>query len=285
MSQIRRKRGKSGIVGNAVLLLVILTLAAYMVLPLLYTVNNAFKPINELFLFPPRIFVQNPTLNNFIELFGLLNSTAIPFARYFFNTLFVTLVGTVGQIVFASMCAYSISKIPYPGADIIFKIIVLSLMFSSVVTAVPNYIIMSKLKLIDTYLAIILPSWQTPLGLYLMKQFMESTIPDEILDAARIDGANELTVFFRIVMPLLKPAWFTLMIFSVQSLWNIVSPYTFSEKLKTLPQALSQIVSGGMIRSGAGSAIALLMVAVPITCFVITQSNIIQTMSTSGMKG
>ena len=277
--KLSRRRG-----GNILLFIVLGLLAVFMVVPLVYVINNAFKPIEELFLFPPKLFVQHPTTDNFIDLFNLLSDSGMPFFRYLFNTLFVTVTGTVVQVILASLCAYSLAKIPFPGAKIVFNMIVLSLMFSPVVTQVPNYIMMVKVGFMDTYMAMLLPAFASSLGLYLIKQFMESTIPDSLLEAARIDGAGETLIFFRVVMPLLKPAWLTLIILSVQSLWNMTSPYTFSETLKTMPQALSQIVAGGIARAGVGSAVSLLMMLLPVLCFVIMQSNIIETMSTSGMK-
>ena len=280
---LKAHRVSRSMAGNIALFTFLALLSAFMVLPLVFVVANAFKPLNELFIFPPRFYVINPTLNNFRNLFQIMNGSWMPFSRYVFNSVTVTLFGTVGHIILASLCAYSLSKIPFPGAKVVFRIIVLSLMFSPVVTTVPNYIIMAKIGLVDTLPAVILPALQSSLGLYLMKQFLD-TLPDSMIEAARIDGASEFKLFFRIVMPMLKPAWLTLGILSIQGLWNIVSPYTYSEELKTLPQALSQIVAGGISRTGVGSAVALLMIIVPIVCFVVSQSNIIQTMSTSGMK-
>ena len=162
--------------------------------------------------------------------------------------------------------------------------IVMALMFNGTVTAIPNYITMAKLKWIDTYLPMIVPAFASSLGLYLMKQFMEQ-IPDALLEAARIDGASQWHIFWRIVMPNVKSAWLTLMLLSVQSLWNTGSTsFVFSEELKTLAYALSQILAGGIARQGIGNAVSVLMMAVPIGIFLFTQSNIIETMSTSGMK-
>lgn len=270
--------------GSVVLLILLGILAVFMIVPMLYVINNAFKPVEELYLFPPRIFVQNPTVNNFIDLFNVVGELGLPLSRYFFNSLLLTVVGTIGQIVLASLCAYSLAKIPFPGAKIVFRIIVLSLMFSQVVTTVPRYILMARIHLIDTYAAMILPAFASTLGLYLMKQFLESTVEDSLLEAARIDGASELRIFTKIVMPLLRPAWLTLIILSIQSLWNSTSTFTYSEIYKTLPQALNQIVAGGISRVGVGAAVSLVLMIVPILTFIITQSNIIETMGSSGMK-
>jgi len=281
---MRLNRVSRGLFGNITMFVFLGLMATVMVIPMLYIINNAFKPLNELFMFPPQIFVQNPTGRNFTELFNLLSSSSVPFLRYLFNTLFMTTMGTVGQIILGSMCAYALSKLPFPGKKQVFGLIVTSLMFSGTVTGVPVYMIVTSLGMMDTYWAMFVPALQSTLGLYLMKQFMDSTIPDALLEAARIDGAGEGSAFFRIVMPLLKPAWLTLMILSIQNLWNSSSPYTFSETLKTMPQALSQISAGGLSRAGVGAAISLLMMAPPVLFFIISQSNILETMSTSGMK-
>ena len=171
-----------------------------MLVPMVYVINNAFKPLEELFRYPPTLFVQNPTLKNFTDMFNLLNETSMPFLRYLFNTVFLTVVAAAGQIIFASLCAYSLAKIPYPGSRFIFKLIIFSLMFSGTVTQVPSFIIFAKLGLIDTYWGMIIPSLVSTMGLYLMKQFMDTNVPNELLEAARIDGASEIRIFFKIVM-------------------------------------------------------------------------------------
>lgn len=281
-SGTRFKRNKAG---NAVMFLFIAVIGIFMLIPFIYIINNAFKPIEELFRFPPRIFVQNPTLSNFVTMFNLLSETAMPFSRYVFNTVFLTVTGAAGQIILASLCAYSLAMIPFPGSKFVFKIIVFSLMFSSTVTAVPSTIIFAKLGLIDTYAGMLLPVLVSTMGLYLMKQFMESAISPTLLEAGRIDGAGELRIFFKIAMPLLKPAWLTLIILSIQSLWGAQSANTYSEVYKTLTQAFSQIAVGGIERTGAGAAISLIMISVPMVCFIVMQSNIIDTMASSGIKG
>lgn len=163
--------------------------------------------------------------------------------------------------------------------------VVLSLMFSAVVTQVPSFLIMSKMKLINTFGAYILPAFCSSLGLYLMKQFIETSIPDSLLEAARIDGAGEGRIFWRVVMPLVKPAWLTLIIFSFQGLWNTSATVLIQrEELKTLNNALSQIVSGGIARTGTAAAAAVIMMVVPILVFVISQGSIVETVATSGMK-
>ncbi len=283
---IKGRKVNRSFAGDLGLFIFLSIIGIYMALPLVFVINNAFKPLDEIFIFPPRIFVRNPTLSNFSQLFNLMSNSWVPFSRYIFNTVFITFVGTAGHVIIASMAAYPLAKKNFPGKKLLFSMVVLSLMFSPQVTAIPNYMIISKLKLIDTYWAIIIPAIGSTLGLYLMKQSME-TFPDAILEAAQIDGASEYRIFWSIVMPNMKPAWLTLIIFSFQSLWSSGSSgknYIYSEQLKTLDYALSQVLAGGIARTGATAAVSLLMISVPIIIFIITQSNVIETMTTSGMK-
>lgn len=270
--------------GDVCSIMLLLIMGAFMALPLILAVSNSLKPLEELFIFPPRFFVRNPTLDNFHDVFVLMSQSWVPFSRYIFNTVFITLVGTIGHLLVASLCAYALAKHNFPGQKLIFWIIVTALMFSTQVTAIPNYLIMSKIGWLDSYTALIAPAIAKPLGLFLMKQFMEQ-IPNSLLEAARIDGAGEFTVFLKIAMPQVKPAWLTLIIFCFQDLWNLQgSNYIYSEQLKTLPYALSQISAAGIARAGATAAVAVIMMIVPIAIFVVSQSNIIETMASSGIK-
>ncbi len=269
-----------------VVTVIILSLfGSFMILPLLYIVNTAFKPLDELFLFPPRFFVMHPTMKNFRDLFVIMSDSWVPFSRYIFNTVFITMIGTAGHVILASAAAYALEKFDFPGKKLMFSTVVLSLMFSAVVTAIPNYLIISKLKMIDSLTAIIIPALQSSLGLYLMKQYMVANVPDSLLESARIAGAGEWRIFFEVVMPIVKPAWLTLIIFIFPGLWNATGGVLiYSEQIKTLPVALAQIVTGGIARAGVSSAISLVMLIVPISIFVLTQSSIMETMATSGIK-
>lgn len=279
--RVKPNHSKAGDIASLGLLLIMGTFTA---LPLVLAVSNALKPTEELFVFPPRFFVQNPTLDNFHDVFVLMGQSWVTFSRYIFNTIFITVVGTAGHLIIASLCAYALAKHKFPGRNLVFGVIVTALMFSAQVTAIPNYLIMTGLGWLDTYLALIVPALAKPLGLFLMKQFMEQ-IPDTLLEAGRIDGAKEFTVFWKIAMPQVKPAWLTLIIFCFQDLWNLQgSNYIYSEELKTLPYALSQISAGGIARAGATAAVTVIMMIVPIVIFVISQSNIIETMASSGIK-
>ena len=166
-----------------------------------------------------------------------------------------------------------------------FSMVVLALMFSTAVTKIPNFIIMAKLNLLDTYFALIIPAFGSSLGLYLMKQFMEQMVNDSVMESARMDGAGEWTVFWKMVMPIVKPAWLTLIIFSFRDLWNMGSTtFIYSEELKTLNYAMTQVLGGGVARAGAGAAAGVIMMIVPVTVFIVTQSNVVETMGSSGMK-
>ena len=280
----KKKRMSRSAAGDISLFLLLVLFGLFSAYPLVYSINAAFKPLNELFIYPPRLFVQNPTTDNFTDLAMLMQDSWVPFSRYFFNTIFITLVGTIGHVIIASMAAYPLAKHRFPGSKIIFGLVVYSLMFAAQVTATPRYIIFSMFGLIDTQMAIIVPAFAYSLGLYLMKQFMDD-IPMELIESAKIDGANEFQIWWKVVMPLVKPAWLTLIILLFQSLWNNDGgAYIYSEQLKPLSYSLNQIVSGGVARTGTASAVILIMMAVPITVFVLSQSQIIETMAHSGMK-
>ncbi len=284
----RRKKQKQlnrSRLGNFGIYLILTILGIFMLLPMIYTVSSSLKPLDELWVFPPRFLVRNPTTENFKELFRVLSDSVVPFSRYLFNTVLVSVTGTAGHVILASMCAYALAKHKFPGSKLMFKIIVITLMFNGTVTAIPNFMVMTWLRLLDNYASLILPAFGSTLGLYLMKQFMEQMVNDSLLEAARIDGAGEWKIFWHLVMPLVKPAWLTLIIFSFKDLWNIGGTvYIHTEELKTFNYAMSQILSGGIARAGVGSAAAVIMMVVPVAVFIMSQSNVVETMGASGMK-
>ena len=290
MSKKLRTRGHRVVLnrskgGDGGITFILVILGAFMFLPMYYVVIQSLKPLDELFMFPPKFYVIDPSFDNFKDLFTLMGDSWVPFSRYIFNTVFITFCGTVGNLIIASMAAYSLAKLRFPGRNAIFQIIVMSLMFHSTVNQVTHFIILSAFGWIDTYLAIIVPSMATTMGLYLMKQFMETSVPDTVLESARLDGASEFRTFLTIAMPMVKPAWLTLIIECFKSLWNAgASVYIHSEELKTFNYAIGQILSGGIARSGAAAAATVVMMIVPIGIFVLNQSKIIETMGSSGMK-
>lgn len=275
-------RSKGGDIGIFVMLAIV---AVIMVMPLVYAICQSLKPLDELFVFPPRFFVVNPTLKNFRDLFNLMNKSWVPFSRYIFNTVFISVAGTLGNVILASYAAYALAKIKFPGRQFLFSVVVYSLMFNSTVTGITNFLTMSILGWVDSYLAVIVPAWCTTFGLYLMKQFMETSVNDSVLESARLEGAGENLIFWKIAMPMVKPAWITLIIFVFKDLWNMgASMFIYSEQLKTFNYAIGQLVTAGIALSGVSAASTVIMMIVPITVFVITQSNVITTMSASGMK-
>lgn len=284
MKKLTHRRPNRSVGGDIFIGIILTIFGLFFVYPLLYAINNAFKPLNEIFLFPPKLFVQQPTMNNFQDLFIIMSKSWVTFSRYIFNTVFITFGGTLGLVILASMGAFVVSKYVFPGSRLFFSIVITTLMFSGYVTAIPNYLIMTSLGWVDTYLAVIIPAFAMPMGFFLLKQFID-TIPNTLIEAAKVDGAGEARIFAQIIMPMIKPAWLTVMIFSVQNLWNArASNFIYSEQLKTLPYALGQIITAGVARAGVGAAVTLFVMIVPLVMFVLCQSNVIQTMANSGIK-
>lgn len=281
---IKKRQPNRSLVGDMCVYLLLIFFGFVMVLPLVFVVSNAFKPLDELFRFPPKFLVVHPTFDNFKDLFIMMGKSTVPFTRYVFNTVFITAVGTIGHLFIASLAAYVLAKYDFPGGNLFFALVVTALMFSAEVLNIPNFLVMARLHWVDTYLAVVIPAFAAPMGLFLMKQFMEG-IPMALIEAAKIDGASEFRVYATIILPMVKPALLTAMIFSVQRLWNeTAANFIYSEQLKTLPYALGQITASGVARAGVGGAVSLFLMIVPIGIFVLAQSNIIETMASSGIK-
>jgi len=270
--------------GNFMIFFMLVLVGMFMGLPLYYSVIQSFKPVEELFIFPPRFYVVNPTGRSYSQLFQLVADLTVPFSRYLFNSVFVSLVSTTISVLIGAMAAYPFAKKKFPGKDALWKLIMLTLLFSGGVTALPSYIVKAKLHLINTYWVLILPTLASTLHMFLLRQFMLQ-IPDSLLDAAKLDGANDFVIFMRVIMPNVKPAWMTVMVLSFTNVWNNGSAgVIFKEELKLLPTALSQISAGGISRSGAAAAASVLLMIPPIVSFVLTQSKMLQTMAHSGIK-
>ena len=281
---ITRRHPNRSIAGDIGIYLLLIIIGAAMVFPLVFQVGASLKPLDEFFRFPPPVWPQHPTTDNFSDLFVTMGQSWVPFSRYLVNTVFITVAGTFGHLVIASMAAFVLAKYEFPGGKTFFALVTTCLMFSGYVTGIPNYLIMSKLGMIDTYWALILPAFAAPIGLFLMKQFMEG-LPTALIEAATIDGASTFGVFWHIVMPNVKPAWLTMIIFSVQSLWNTsAATVIYSEAKKTLVYALGQIQAGGIARTGQVAAAQVIITAVPIIIFMLSQSRILETMASSGIK-
>ncbi len=281
---IKRRKPNRSIAGDIALYIFLALVAFVMFFPIIFAVSNALKPLDELFRFPPKILAQNPTFDNFADLFVTMGKSWVTFSRYLFNTVFMTAAGTAGHLIIASMAAFVLAKYDFPGGGAFFKLVTIAIMFTGYVTVIPNYLIINALGMVDTYWAIIIPAFASPMGLFLMKQFMEG-LPTSLIEAAKIDGANEWRVFSNIVMPNVKPAWMTLIIFSVQGLWNNrATTFIYSEEKKTLPFAMQQIQAGGIARTGQGAAVLVVLMVVPIAIFIFSESQILETMASSGLK-
>ena len=268
----------------------IVILLSFTSLPLVYLVCQAFKPLEELSIYPPQFFVRNPTLTNFSTLVGAVSSTDIPFLRYVINSVYVTVLSVFLSVVVCSLAAYGINKLRPAGHVFLNKLIIAALMFSGTVTTIPTYMVVHRLGLINTYSALIIPKIAVAFNLFLMIQFM-SQLSNSLLEAARIDGANEFKVFWRIVMPNAKPAWGTLIVFTFVSSWNdYFSPLVYTSKaaLKTLPLAVQQISGGAgsvsLTRAGAACAATLIMTAPTVIIYTVMQGKVIKTMEYSGIK-
>lgn len=271
--------------GNVAYFTILLLAGLFTVLPLLYCVVTSFKPLDELLVFPPRFFVIKPTMANYKSLPSLLSSLSVPVSRYFFNSIFIAIAGTFLHIIAASMAAFTFSKSKLRGRKVYFTIVQTMLLYNAVTLGVPQYFIFSKMHLIDTYWIYILPAIPSAVGCFLMKQFMDVSVPDALMEAARIDGAGVVLMYWKIIMPILKPAWMTMVLFSFQGMWTIIPSGTiFSEELKTLPYVMSSIAAGGIARSGSAMAVTVILMIPPIIVFMISQSNVMETMSSSGIK-
>ncbi len=281
---ITRRHPNRSIAGDIGIYLLLILMGLAMAFPLIFQIGASLKPLDEFFRFPPPVWPAHPTTDNFADLFVTMGQSWVPFSRYLVNTIFITFAGTFGHLIIASMAAFVLAKYQFPGGRTFFAVVTTCLMFSGYVTGIPNYLIMSRLGMIDTYWALILPAFAAPIGLFLMKQFMEG-LPTALIEAATIDGASTFGVFWHIVMPNVKPAWLTMIIFSVQSLWNnSAATVIYSEAKKTLVYALGQIQAGGIARTGQVAAAQVIITAVPIIIFTLSESRILETMASSGIK-
>lgn len=279
----RHRRVSRSLGGTIVIFVLLLLTAAFMVLPLVYSIINAFKPLDELFLFPPRFFVKRPTTMNFILLFQVAANTRIPFTRYIFNSVAISLLTTGVHVLISSMAAYPLAKYRLK-VRWLFQLVVMAMLFNSTVLWLPQYVILSRIHAINTYWVYILPFVASPLGLFLMKQFIEQ-VPTSLIEVSQMEGANQWVIFTRIIMPQVKPGWLTLIVFCFQNIWNLQPlNMVFDEQLKMMNMAITQITSAGISRLGVSMAAGVLIMLPPLLVFVFTQNSIIETMAFSGIK-
>ncbi len=284
-SKSEAKRYTRSKVGNFFYFFFIIAAGCISVLPLIYCICTSLKPLDEILIFPPRFFVHRPTIANYTALPELLSNLRIPLSRYIFNSLFATLATTFLYVVVASMAAFVLCKSKIKFKKTIFYIIQFSLLFNAYTLSVPQYLIFTWMNIIDTYWVYILPHFASTMGVFLMKQYMEGALPNALLEAAKIDGAGYFRIFWTIVMPIVKPMWLTLTLFTFRDVWATVPSGTiFSETLKTLPTIMSQITAGGVARSGSSMAVTCLLMIPPVVVYMISQSNVMESMSSAGIK-
>ncbi|MDD6082907.1 MAG: carbohydrate ABC transporter permease [Oscillospiraceae bacterium] len=270
--------------GTVMIFIFLLVLGIFMILPVYLAVVMSLKPSQEWFIFPPKLYAMDPTLDNFRDMFRSADRLWVPFSRYVANSVLVTVSVTLAQCFTASMAAFVLAKGKFRGSKFLNSVIVVSLLYQSNVIYIVQYMVISKLGMIDTYLALILPNIATPVGVFLMRQSI-SQIPDAVIEAAKVDGAGMFRICWEVVMPNQKPALMTLVIFAFQAAWNIQSnTYVFDESLKTLPTAVAQAAASGIARQGVAMAAAVFMLIPPVIVFMAAQKNVIETMAHSGIK-
>jgi ABC-type glycerol-3-phosphate transport system permease component len=274
--------------GQIKIMICLLPLVLFMFLPILFIANHAFKPMDELFAFPPTFIVRNPTLENFTKLIKFSRTAGIPFSRYVFNSLFVTIL-TVGlSLIFTTMAAFALAKLKFKGRDLMMQINQIALMFVATAVLIPRYLVICKLGLIDNIWAHVLPLLAYPVSLFLVKQFVEQ-VPDALIEAAYIDGATDFTIYRKLIIPMIKPAMATATILVFQQVWaNMESSnyYINDDSLKTLTFYMNSLVSVNNTVSGQGmAAAATLILFVPnLVLFIILQNKVMNTMAHSGIK-
>ncbi|MCU0105178.1 carbohydrate ABC transporter permease [Acholeplasma vituli] len=269
-------------------LLFVLPFAAIMMLPLAYIFNHAFKPFDELIEYPPRFLVQRPTWDNFIELFAASTTTGIPVSRYLFNSIVITLLVVFFSIFLSSITGYALSKMKFHVSKLLSEINTIAMMFVGTAVIIPRYIITESFGLVDTFWVHIIPSLAVPIGLFLIKQFIDQ-IPNELIEAAKIDGANHFTIYLKIILPLIKPALATIAILSFQAVWNnadVSATYINSDSLRTFAYYMSTLSSSSnqVVGIGMSAAASLIMFLPNLIIFIFLQSKVMNTMAHSGIK-
>ncbi len=283
--RIKKRKKYSGSLGGDIAIFALLFIVGlFMLFPIYLSVIQSLKPVEELFIFPPKMYPMHPTTQNFSDLMYVASNLWVPFSRYVFNSAVVAISVTVLQLLFACSAAYVLAKVNFPGKAFLNKVIEIALLFTSSVLYIMQYIVMAKMGMIDTYLAITLPYIPSAMGLFLMRQFM-GQIPDSMIEAAKLDGANQLRICWQVVMPNVKPAWITLIIFAFNGAWQITGyAFIYNEALKPIPTVMQQIGSAGIARAGVAAATVVILMLPPMILFIFCQSNVMETMAHSGLK-
>lgn len=266
---------------------ILLPLSIFMIIPLVYQINQAFKPLGELFAFPPTIIARKPTLDNFKDLLALSSSTGVPMSRYLLNSLIVTILTVILNLVLTITAAYAFSKKKFKGNQALFGLNQLALMFVPTAVAVPRYIVIVRMGMVNTWWAHILPLVAMPVGLFLVKQFVDG-IPDALIEAAVMDGAKDFTIIRKVIIPLTKPALATSVVLTFQQVWGAVEAsnnFITDDSMKTLAFYLGSIATNNTVAAmGMSAAATVIQMLPPLIIFIITQSQVMNTMSHSGIK-
>lgn len=268
---------------------ILIPLAFFMMLPIVFIIMHAFKPIDEIFAFPPRFFVQKPTMDNFRDLLYMTSTSGIPFSRFIFNSLLVTLSVMFFSVLISAIAAYAMSTMKFKLRKVFFEVNTLALMFVPLAVQIPRYLIIDKTGILDTYFAHILPLLSMPIGLFLLKQFIDQ-VPGELKEAAVMDGATEFMVFRKVIVPVIKPALATVAILAFQAVWNNIETSSFyvnDEGIKTLAFFMNSIVSqtgNNVAGQGMAAAASLIMFVPNLIIFIILQGKVMNTMAHSGLK-
>ena len=269
-------------------LIILIPVAICMGLPIVYIFNHAFKPLVELFEWPPRFFVQNPTFDNFIDLFAVTSSTGIPMSRYLFNSLLITSITVFASIVIGSIAGFALSKLEFRFKATLLWVNNIAIMFVGASVSIPRYLVIEQLGLIDSFWVHIIPGLAIPVGLFLIKQFIDQ-IPRDLIEASRVDGANNLQIYWYVILPLIKPAIATIAIVAFQGVWNnteVSNLFINDESLKTFAFYMTTLTTTGNTVAGQGMAAAasLIMFIPNLVIFIILQKNVMNTMIHSGIK-
>jgi multiple sugar transport system permease protein len=278
----------SAIIGKAAVYVFLTILLVSVLFPMIWIVGQSFMPESQILKWPVHLIPKTPTLENYTDLFVPREGRPeLPIARWMFNSVFVTSVGTLGALVVASMAAYAFARIEFPGRDLLFMVFGASLLVPGILLLIPNFMLMRSLGWIDTYHALIWPGFAGFFGVFFLRQFFMS-IPHELTEAAIIDGCSPFGIYWRVILPLAKPAMATLGIFSFLGIWNdFVWPLIVlnSNEMRTLPVGLA-IFNGeywseqGIIMAGA------VLTSIPVMLvYVIFQRQITKAVLVTGFGG
>lgn len=267
---------------------VLVPMAIFMILPVVFIINQAFKPLDELFMFPPRFFVIRPTFQNFEDLWRTSSVTGVPMTRYLFNSIVSTSITVFLSIMVTASAAYVLSKKKFKAKNWLFSVNQVALMFVPIAVSIPRFIIINQVRLMDNFLVHIFPALALPVGLFLVKQFMDQ-VPDAVIEAAKLDGANDFQILLKIIIPLVKPALATVGILTFQISWNATESsalYITNETLRTFAFYLSSLTNATNTVAGVGMAAAagLIMFLPNLFIFILLQSKVMNTMTHSGVK-